>query len=122
LDPRPIALGTIKNLRDNDVSSQGDTKMPSFKATVLSDIDLDGSKILTLYRIRERDPVELLVTAATVEGNDDVSTPAGTCLVAAVLASFPYDTVAPFTVRSRVKVSWVDDVSGELLGLSLQAL
>ena len=34
--------------------------MPSFKATVLSDIDLDGSKILRLYRIRERDPVELV--------------------------------------------------------------
>lgn len=96
--------------------------MPSFKATVLNDIDLDGSKILTLYRIRERDPVELMVTAATLEGSEDVTTPAGTCAVAAVLASFPYDTVAPFTVRSRVQVSWTDDVSGELIGLSLVAV
>jgi hypothetical protein len=96
--------------------------MPSFKATVLSDINLDGNKLLTLYRIKDRDPVELLVTAATVQGNDEITSPAGTCLVAAVLASFPYDTVAPFTVRSKVKVSWVDDVSGELIGLSLIAV
>jgi hypothetical protein len=96
--------------------------MPSFKATVLSDINLDGTKILTLYRIKDRDPVELAVTTATLEGNDDVTIPAGTCLVAAVLASFPYDSVAPFTVRSRVKVSWIDDVAGDLIGLSLQAV
>jgi hypothetical protein len=96
--------------------------MPSFKATVLSEINLDGNKYLTLYRIKDRDPIGLIVTAATLEGTNDVEAPQGIFAVPAVVASFPYDTVAAFPVRSKVQISWVDDNAGELVGLALAAI
>lgn len=95
--------------------------MPSFKGTVLTQVNLNGEKKLYLYRIREHDPVGLAVTAATVQGTDDVDEPEGSIDSPDVVAIVPSAIAAAFPVRSRVKVSWTAEDAGDLIGLEVTA-
>jgi hypothetical protein len=94
----------------------------SFEGRILSKVNDSGDVIFFLHRIRNHQPAGLNVSSATIHGTPAVSEPQGSIDSPAVQVVVPISTTSSFAIGDWLKVSWISEDAGELIGVNVVEL